>query len=465
MTQVLTIATENRSTHYDLLREPVKALTDNFYENMTSEGNLERQYMLYGPHDDNDETRLQVMEAFKRLERCQRLVAIWQSDKFRNQTIWLEEAAKHEIPFKRSLITSMSLRRTSRSRWSSVLLDDHALMGELVIVSKPYHESSIANTLSFSGVNTLGGKVEIGGGGTVDGRVQELSIRSGPAISLTNAWIGIRPVNDGTADFEPFIPFSSNEPNLVDGVDIIADGNAFNGQAIRVDHSAVDISDRLTVRHYTTNAIAYPLTDGRYYNGRYRAVVRYRIINDIGPSAGKDSTLIALKLYYGPVSLFGNPGIPLETLYLNGTDGLYRLVDAGEVSIPHFGSLAASSVFSVSGYSCGFAFATEFIDGRIDEDHLIVDGIVLIPADRLATLDGFDGGNGTKALWLTTENDETVVVGEFATAAEGQNSLSYPAEGGVVVLAVEENGMSSIGNRISLNMTTRHRYGRYAGNG
>jgi hypothetical protein len=455
MTKTLRIATESRGDYYDLRNGLVRIAMGRYSENR-ARGGMERRYGLVGARTADADNNLQIMEAIKRIETFGKRAADYATDPTRTESIWLEEAAEGEAPIRRALITAIALRY-SVNDLIDPLLGSGSLFGELVITTTPFHESIVASTLSAS-VSVLGGKLEIPGGGTTDGRVEQLSLRPAPSVAIRNAWVGIRPFNKGVSDFEPVTPFSSRTPTVT-GVTIITDSGASSGQAVQVDHSVVSTPDTLTLRHWTSTGLAHVGKNGLHFYGRYRLILRYRIPN----AATRAGTLIALKMYYGG-QIPQAPGIPMDTVYLNGTEGAYTLIDLGEVSIPHYGIEAAKVVNFTSAQDTPFFFATEFIDGDPATDHLIVDSVVLVPSERLATLDEFNGGNGTEVFWVMSPMDNPSIVGQLLVQADGSSTLSLPEEGGVIV-TVAERGDTNIAGVVTLTAVTRPRYGRYAGNG
>lgn len=457
MTRILRLCGESGALEYDLVGGALRATLNNYYETMTSDGLLERRYGLYGTTDTH--TALEIMEAFKQLERVARLGSEWHARPYEHESIWLEESAADEVPYKRALVYRMETRRQAVPLVSDPLMGYESLIGELAIVTLPAHESSVARTaVNASGVSVLGGLATFGPGGTTEGRVARLTIGPPFGTYAYNAWVGIRPINAGIDDFNPIVSFSANPTGAIAGITTIVDANAYSGQAVQINHSLVPSPTTLTPRHLTSIALAHPSGDLRHWNGRYRAILRYKIVGT--------AAQIALKIYYGTVSTGSlDVGIPLDTVYLNGTADTYRTVDVGEVVLPfyaHYGQTALTAISAAN--DCGFLAATEFIDGTAATDHLSIAEIILIPADRLAMCENFDQV-WTRVNWLTAENGNTAVLGDYGYAVEGANTLSLPPGGGIVVVLVEDAGVSSKTDVVDLTVISYSRYGRYAGNG
>lgn len=458
MTTILRLANEIGTEPYDLIGGALRATLNLYYENMTTSGLLERRYGLYA--STMTHTNIEIMEAYKRLEAIEARIKNKRQRPFEGKSWWLEEGAASEVPYKRAVIYDLSLRRQYMPGISDPLFSEghDYMVGEISIVTDPENESSVLRTaVPAASVSVLGGFVRFGAGGTREGRVALLSLQPPFATYAYNAWVGVRPEAEGSDDFNPLVSFSSNTPALA-GVTLVADTNAANGTAVQIDHSAVATPTTMTPRHLTTLALAHSGANLAHWHGRYRAILRYKIVGT--------AAQIAVKVYYGTVSLGSlDVGIPLETVYLSGTSGLYRLADMGEITLPFYGNYSSRLLDVLSADDdCGFLAATEFIDGAAATDHLTLDAIILVPAERLATCANFDQVF-TAVNWLMNEYGVTAVLGSYGYAVEGKNSLRLPSEGGVIVVLVEDLAGSKKTDAVDLTVKSYNRYGRYAGNG
>lgn len=456
MTEHLRIATEDGSDYYDLLHDPVRKMWSGYTETVTPQGLMERRYSVVGSHLV-DGGRLAVMEALKRIEEFGRRVNEWQLSPTAHPSIWLEESAEGEAPIKRALIQSIRVRTRDTSGMGP-MLGAGTLFGEVSVFTTTHHESKIRRSGSKSAVSCLGGMVEIAGGGTLDARMERLALTAPAEDRIHNAWIGIRDVGAGVADFNPIICFYDiANPPLPTGITAVSDSNAVLPFAIQINHSAVANPTTLIDRGYTTIFFNYGTVDFSHWKGRYRAILRYRVVGT--------AAIIGFQLSYG------QPLAPLrprnETVYLQGTNNQYKLIDVGEVVIPTvpISNLQLSQTVQTV-YDTGFTYATEFISGAAATDHLVIDCIILIPAERMATAERVPSllFYTNTINWIATER-EAAVMGLRNLVVDGSNNLSVPPGGGLAVILVERQSAQTKTDTATVNWSAFNRYGRYSGNG
>lgn len=456
MTVIMRISNETRTNFYDLINDVVHVTADEYYENITSDGLLERRYGLFAK--TRDYGRLEIMEAYKRLEAIVALVNQRRLRPYDLPSFWLEESAEDETPHKRAVLNRASTKLRYVPLFSDPLLVNDHLVGELIVVTQPDNENSIERTvIDTTGVSVLFGVVPISGSGTREGRISRLTVAPPFGTYAYNAWVGIRPKNDGVDEFNPMISFAANSPTEI-GVTSVSDANAASGHAVQINHNTVSTPNALTPRHLVGLSQVYPSANLKHWNGRYRAILRYRIVGT--------AAQIAVKLYYGTVSIGSlDVGIPMDTIYLQGTNNSYRLIDAGEVILPFYGYYHEKTLAALGAtYGCGFLVATEFIDGTPSTDHLVIDGIGLMPSDRMATCVEYPQ-IFSRVNWMTDEDGNTAVLGDYGYAVEGVNTLTLPPDGGVAVVLVEDAGISKKTDQVGLTIKAHSHYGRFAGNG
>lgn len=457
--RTLRITNEPGSQYYDLVNGPVRATLNEYFENVTGDGRLERRYSLQASTDRH--TRLEIMEAFKLIEAIIPLAEKARDKPFEGPSWWLEEGAEDEVPHKRAVIEKMSIKRRYVPGMSDPLLTHDYLVGELVIVTKIENESGIRHVaIDATGVSVLGGMVTFGGGGTQDGRVERLTIEPQSGLladSVNHAWVGIRPENAGLADFNPVLSLSEISGTLPTGLSLVADTDAVSGYALQISHNTVATPNVLTDRFWTAISLSHFPADYSHWNGRYRGILRYKIVGI--------TAQIAIQFSYG--NAFLNERRRMDMVYLTGTNDVCRYVDIGEINLPFFGSYPGKVVEEINGsYDCSFVYATEFIDGNPSIDHLKLLELILMPADRLGTCTDAPQISGlAKINWLTNEFDQADVIGERGLVIDGQNTLSLPQGGGALVVLVESVDEASKTDLLNITMAVRHRYGRYAGNG
>jgi hypothetical protein len=455
MTEYLRIATEDGADYYDLLHGPVRKAWTGYAENTNSRGLMERRYALVSGARAG---RLEVMEAVKQIEVFARRVSDWQLDPISHSSIWLEEAAEGEAPLRRALVHDIRIRIRD-----NVGMGPHlkvgTLFGDIVISTTPYHESRVRRTGSTTAVSCLGGMVEIGGGGTANGRLERFAITALAEDRIYNAWVGIRDVGEGASDFNPVMSFYETFGlPLPTGLTAVSDSGAKLNFAIQINHSVVTNPTTMTDRFHTAISYNHGVDKNfAHWKGRYRAILRYRIVGT--------AAIIGFQLSYGQP--FGPLRPRNDTVYLQGTNNQYKLVDVGEVTIPTVpisNQQLSQQVQTV--YDTGFVYATEFVSGTAATDHLVLDCIILVPSEYMATTERVPAlpFYSETINWIATER-ETAVLGRRNLLVDGSNNLSLPSNGGIAVVLVERQASQIKTDTVDVSWNALNRYGRYAGNG
>jgi hypothetical protein len=351
------------------------------------------------------------------LEKARR----WHRMKSEYESIWLRWHTDGETA-KRALIYDYA-KRHQPSLTDDPLMELSTIRESLAITRHPYFESVTAATSSTTGISTLGGTWDLSGtisGGTIDGRINRFTMGAGAGDEIKRLWLGI-----------------TDSPHIAGSYDPVAecgDGNVIDADTSIVSTTMeTDFVDETLKYRFSVRLGDF--ADPQELVGRHLVLLRCQ--NDSG-------TASAVRL---STSWFVSPSASdsrqvQSIVYVTNTD--YRMIELGEIEIP--GSSWRQEVDDLTPdlqyWSLNFEIQRTSGSGKF-----IADAVVLIPSEHLLTWTDavFRPSNTETAEIFTYEDDEVAGFTRMTTpsrfiesASVGARNWSYPINGGIVVIAAQD---------------------------
>lgn len=288
--------------------------------------------------------------------------------------IWLYSYADGEQP-KRALIYSVKFEPMTK-REVHRLLGGRGAYRRLVITRSIVWE---ATTMSFVMSNPFdyspGGMVrQLSADGSIDNRISELAIkcRSSCANSgeIWRGIVGLRAYHYGVSDFEPSLSATDAVLETFSGVSVVSDPDATNGETVSCPLSG-------TMRRKMYFRLGEFTSSPSHYYGEYVLMLRCRVTNSDTVGAIQANAGFYRNMVENTIAPAG------ETVYLDGADTTaYRHVDVGRVIIPPFAQRAGNAV-DLSYYTIEIK-----MQGLSGSGAIFVDRLILMPAERMAVIEG-----------------------------------------------------------------------------
>jgi len=361
-----------------------------------------------------------------------------------NESWWLEWNVDGETA-KRTLLYEGSFYMPTMPGVNSMLSggsDGNKVSKIVLSLSRhPLWEPTASPASLFTGSTSTGGGTQTytAVGGNAPARISTTTITDlTVAGSLTEAWLGVRPIYDGHTNFEPVW-------DVDDGTVEDTDDTTFSGGAAEIDF-ANDAS--LIKRFYVTVDDVCAHTDFDHQTGRYLVLARSYISG--GGTAG-------IKVYSGY-----NDEIPHNEVFVDNSS--YKYVPVGEIQIPGWSHYSA-------GYTASWcrlfqlSFYAELITGS---GTLYIEELVMIPSERMLYLTDAVIGSGNIANVQTLEGGTLISAGTQPSPAnvyEGPSIAArnwrLPVEGGVFVFAGQGASSHVAGETVTLAATYQSRWTSY----
>lgn len=367
--------------------------------------------------DTADSTARSEMAKLGRLiHRARNIV----KDELSSKTVWLEWVSEGE-PVKRSRVVDGSIEILADGIYSPLMGVD-SIKVTLALKRKNSWENTAYTTASTEGLSVTGGKWLIGNdAGNLPQRIRRLNISTNTVLK-TKYWVGIRPIYQGTTDFDPLWECEDGT-NYTDASDV-GDGGASGGNLVRVSFSG---TPTLAKRFKTSVNDVLGGGNANHFIGKYQVLCRCRV------DAGNTQARIQLR------SGFFYSAHELETVIQDTViDGqtTWNLVELGEVQFPSMGNrdgLASGQLFTTT-----LAIFAERLSagGTID-----FDAFILIPSEYFFSCESLDEGVGSGPTVYKNSLGDQFVVGRTSTVWSNIDysitNWEYPLGGGLLVCAAE----------------------------
>lgn len=448
--RALRIATKDQTTYIDLLSQSNFLLAGSWRTtHRQSEGVITETFDIVFS-GTNDQIRQNVEALSKMVQRVQQ----WREDPLSDTSVWWEETSEGEVAdTKRSLITELDFSPSPTGRLTK-LLSAGALVVSVVVTHLDVYEKTAGFGYGGSGLSTLGGKILTEStSASAPGRVYYLILSSEGSYTLTDVWIGSKPLYEqvGNDVYSNLNPKQETEAGTANIGSFIADATASGGSTWQV--TSVPSSLSAAADWYKE----LDETSRPYARGRYLVLARVKVnsgVVGIEMSYGEDSHTAA------PVNIYRN-----EMRYISNTS--WKLVELGTYRYP-FHDRAFTGVPPLGWMS----LRVMQVSGTTTD--LRVDCIVLIPNDYFikgtncnATANVLGGGH-TKLVQM--EDGVPIAVNYAVDLPQnriiGAPQLSYsedlfPWDGGVMVVAAQRSTEHVLSDLISITMIRYDRYKAY----
>lgn len=272
-------------------------------------------------------------------------------------------------------------------------------------------------------------KIAVGNAaGDIDQRIKKLQlVYSSGAETITKLWAGIRPLNQGSANYT-VAHQAEDASNLTDASDVV-DAAASGGNAVEITFA----TDATLVNRL------YALLTGAYdadYEGEYMLLMRAK--------ANATTTEVRIQLRAGQYLIADQI---LGELYISGDDS-YKIYEMGRLTIPQYGTQ-----FS------GFPLLNLFAERLSVAGSIRIDGFVLMPVQHMLFAEPSIHSGDDNLTVYTDENNLVYAYNRFASVNRQRPfqtfNWAYPPEGGVLVIAA--NGAFSCNFTVEMDLLPRYK--------
>jgi hypothetical protein len=423
---------------YDFLTESVKPQSMTRVPN--GDGWLTTTYTMVGRGSDND-----IMVDCNTIDKLALLVELFWSDQHRTDSIWLEESATGE-PAKRSLIQSIELTQI-QDGWFTPAMGKNGAFYSLTIIHSATWEYTTVELSENTNISCTGGTIALPAiYGAYAGRISLLTLAgdSDNGGSLTTFWGGIRPIYNGSSDFNPV--FELEKGTIVAPAVLASDSD--NASPVGTTDNIVTYActtDDVKIIYETMNN-AYTSTNYQHWVGDYLVLLRAKL-----------SAATAVRLHINSGYIGGTVFNIGPNVYTSSTD--YTYLEMGTVSIPPFvRNVAAAPIEDFE-----FQVYAQQLGGA---NTLTVDCLVLIPATHGFKITGaIVEAADTSWVYSRIHEDGLAscinysIAGAINIATQfAPNNWVYPKAGGVFVLAGQRSTIQNVNDVAEVNISSLRRY-------
>jgi len=422
MAQTLTIS--DGTTTVNLLTGYAKLTVEGWSEQSVS-GKIWSTFTLAGSDTATDAN---IRTFKKQIDNLIEDARRFRDEPFRSKVVWLTwqsegESAKHAV------VTDGESEILS-SEFDSPLLGSAFFGMTLTLEHDVWVNTSAVSQTNTASMTTLGYRwiPNPGYEGTEDGHISYIKLESAESVvTIDDIWIGIRPTNEGAADFRPLIECeigTGNGSDTITATDATASGNSkficdFSGTETMAYRFEVSLDDLLTNENPT------------HWNGRYLVLMRCKT---------GASTAVAIQMRWGQAydeNLIPS-GSVASTVYINNQTS-WKLIELGYINLPTH----PNKYYDATGITFLYERVKIYAERLSGAGDLHMDCLVLIPAEHLFSCRGGLVGAASIGgpMYVITGPDGsqyakgTTSQGVFFDAQAAFNDWVYPAEGGVVVIA------------------------------
>jgi hypothetical protein len=363
----------------------------------------------------SDDTALETI-----LEKARR----WHRIKTEYESIWLRWHVDGETA-KRALIYDYA-KNHQPGLTDDPLMELSTIREQLAITRHPYFESVSASTDSTSGISALGGVWDLTGsisGGTIDARINKMTIGSSNSEEFKRYWVGI-----------------TDSPHITTTYDPVAEcGDGTTGTDTTVSGSTMVTA---FVDTSLTHRFSVELAD--FGSPANNLIGRHLVLLRCKNAVGTASAIRMSTSFFSPPS--ASESRQVQSIVYVAADE-YRTIEVGEVDIP--GGAWREDIDDIDPGLAVWALNFE-ISRTSGSGSFTSDAIVLVPSEHILTWRDavVRADNLETANMITFENDEVVGYSIdnlpdrlVETASIGTRNWSYPINGGhVVFVAQDQNG-------------------------
>lgn len=314
----------------------------------------------------------------------------WAVDPLRYNPTWLELQTDDEGPVRRRLVLDGGRGFLNRTGINPLLTNQRIALDVSLEFAYPWWEEQTETTVYNDTISCLGGTVTIPLGGDMDGRISRIRLDNlvDPGL-MTQFWIGIRQVYDGTSDLVNVWSCSLGS-NGTDASNT-ADSDCVSGNRKTITFGTTTLAKRTAI----TYDDLIGASDSTHLRGRYLVLLRYKL-----PTS---SSAVNLQMRYGFSG--DTKAIQEDVIVTTGGSGMstYGVVELGMVQFPP--GIPRGKITDLS--ECEIDIYAERITGTT---HLYLAELLLIPADHLLRITGASVGPSTGDLEtnIYTHEDEEV---------------------------------------------------------
>lgn len=452
---MIRITDGQHADYSDLDAGPLSIIRTSYWENQN--GNLlDRAWELAGIRSGNN-SRNQIMSATQEIDRWNWLAQEFAARQNGRFPVWLEEQATDEAEARRALISAARLQYGS-SFGTDPILYSGSLFPSLILTTWPFFESSRAHDIAVSGFTQIkgaGSGTIADASGTMDGRINELSI-SLSSGNIGKVWCGVRRKNWGASAFVYYFNFGADStPSGTDASQVVDAAGWLANNAIEVTFSTAT----LVSRQKNTLSDLFGSINYDHFVGDYLIV--------LGCTLTAADTIVGIQLRHG----LTNANNINDEVWLNSassgnvpTASSYYWIPVGTVSIPgvpYHGDLSV--------YVRNFALEL-YAERKSGSGYLRYDAAIFVPLDRHAEYTFNAGGNDV--YMHHTELDERFALDTDGSnnrinATGGKSNLAMPLDAGlyVQIVATDALGKRATSGTATPAISVYDRWQRYANNG
>lgn len=474
MTAIFQITNESETDSYDLLSSYVSLARSGWFT-PTPTVSAKYTHSMFGVVADiqhynqviesvqlqGQGSQAHLASALGALDRFQETARAWHSDPLQKESVWLKVQSEGETEPRRSLIYGLTVRQQDKSAVGSTsLLDKEFVSARLGITRHPLWESASPFTISASGLSTLGGTWSIPSTlfhyGTAPGRVSDLSIRHVESLGLARVWMGIRPGVALVPTFDPLWELEDGTPGTDAAVADDANASPYASSSSNMIQASF-ATTTTNAKRASINVYDVIASGPEDMVGHYIVLCRTKVASGM---------TVAMQVRSGYAGADDSSFIQAEQVYVDNTS--WQLIELGEVQVPPAGWRAASYNEYTVGYTQLQIWA-ELIEGS---GNLDLDCLVFIPSTYYTKIDNAavwtdpSGPSYYDAHVYTHENDLIEAQGNvnsYPSYAQANLDLQsrdwyYPTQGGVLVVAGEEDTVHTLNDDVTLGMTIYRRW-------